>query len=47
MNMLDEGELFHAAREGFNHSSDIEWRAVERVSSAVVETAFWRHVGVP
>ena len=39
MNMLDEGELFHAAREGFNHSSDIEWRAGERMSSTVGETA--------
>ena len=39
MNMLDEGELFHAAREGFNHSSDIECNAVERMSSTVGETA--------
>ena len=39
MNMLDEGELFHAAREGFNHLSDIEWRAGERMSSTVGDIA--------
>ena len=40
MNMLDEEETFHATREVvFNHLGDIEWSAVERMSSTVGETA--------
>ena len=39
MNMLDEEETFHATREGFNHLSDIESSAVERMSSTVGEIA--------
>ena len=39
MNMLDE-DSFHATREGFSHLSDIEWSAVERMSSTAGETAF-------
>ena len=37
--MLDEEEIFHATRVGFNRSSDIEWSAVGRMSSNVGETA--------
>ena len=37
MNMLDEEDTFHATREGFTHLSDIEWGAVERMSSTVGE----------
>ena len=39
MNMLDEEESLHAKREDFNHLSNIEWNAVERMSSTVGETA--------
>ena len=39
MNMLVEEDSFHATREGFSHLSDIEWSAVERMSSTVGETA--------
>ena len=39
MNMLDEEDSFHATREDFSHLSDIEWSAVERMSSTVGETA--------
>ena len=35
MNMMDEGESFHATREGFAHLSDLEWAAVGRMSSTV------------
>ena len=35
--MLDDKETFHATREGFTHLSDIEWGAVERMSSTVGE----------
>ena len=37
MNMLDDEETVHATREGFDHLSDIEWGAVERMSSTVGE----------
>ncbi|CAI5743549.1 unnamed protein product [Hyaloperonospora brassicae] len=37
MNMLDEEETFHATRKGFTHLSEIEWGAVERMSSTVGE----------
>ena len=39
MNMLDEEKIFHGKREGFIHLSDIEWSAVERMSSTVGQTA--------
>ena len=39
MNMLDEEESLHATREDYTHLSDIEWIAVERMSSTVGETA--------
>ena len=39
MNMLDEEERIHATREGFNHMSDIEWSAVERICCTVGENA--------
>ena len=39
MSMLDEEDSFHATREGFSHLSDIEWSAVERMSSTVGGTA--------
>ena len=40
MNMLNEEDSFHATHEGFSDLSDIEWSAVERMSSTVGETAF-------
>ena len=46
MNRLDDEETFHATREGFTHLSDIEWSAVERISSTVGENAIICHVGV-
>ena len=40
MNMLDDdSDSFHATREGYPHLSDIEWGAVERMSSTVGEHA--------
>ena len=39
MNMLDEKGSRHATREDYTHLSDIEWTAVERMSSTVGETA--------
>ena len=38
MNMLDEEESLHATRKNYTHLSDIEWSAVERMSSTVGET---------
>ena len=35
MNMMDEGESFHATREGFAHLSDLEWAAVGQMSYTV------------
>ena len=35
MNMMYEGEIFHATREGFAHLGDLEWAAVGRMSSTV------------
>ena len=35
MNMMDEGESFHATREGFANLSDLEWAAIGRMSSTV------------
>ena len=35
MNMMDEGESFHATREGFSRLSDLEWAAVGRMSFTV------------
>ena len=35
MNMMDEGEIFHATREGFANLSYLEWAAVGRMSSTV------------
>lgn len=40
MNMLsDEEERFHATRESYSQLSDVEWSAVERMSSIVGEHA--------
>ena len=39
MNMLDEEESLHATREDYTHLSNIEWSAVERMSSTLGETA--------
>ena len=39
MNMLDEEESLHATREDYTHLRDIEWSAVEHMSSTVGETA--------
>ena len=43
MNMLDEveGDKFHGTRESYSHLSDIEWSAIERMSSTVGEEAIW------
>ena len=43
MNMLDEveGDRFHGTRESYSHWSDIEWSAIERMSSTVGEEAIW------
>ena len=37
--MWDEEESLHATREDYTHLSNIEWSAVERMSSTVGETA--------
>ena len=39
MNILDEEESFYATREGFTLLCDIEWTAIERMSSNVGEIA--------
>lgn len=43
MDMLDEveGDRFYGTRESYTHLSDIEWRAIERLSSTVGEEAIW------
>ena len=44
MNMLDDEEsddTFHGTRESYSYLSDIEWSAVERMSSTVGEEAVW------
>ena len=43
MIMLDEveGDRFHGARESYSHLSDVEWSAIERMSSTVGEDAIW------
>ena len=43
MDMLDEveGDRFHGARESYSYLSDIEWSAVNRMSSTVGEDAIW------
>ena len=41
--MLDkvEGDRFHGARDSYSDLSDIEWSAVERMSSTVGENEIW------
>ena len=40
MNMLDDdSDSFHATRDGYSYLSDIEWSAVERMSSTIGEHA--------
>ena len=40
MNMLDdEAEDFHPTRESYSHLSQIEWDAVERLSSTIRQEA--------
>ena len=43
MNTLDgEGDdTFHGTREIYSYLSDVEWSAVERMSSTVGEEAVW------
>ena len=44
MNMLDDEEsddTFHGTRESYSYLSDVEWSAVERMSSTVGEEAVW------
>ena len=43
MNMSDEvdGDNFHGTRESYSHLSDVEWGAIERMSSTVGEEAIW------
>ena len=43
MNMLDEveGDRFHGTRESYSHLSDVEWSAIEQMSSTVGEEAIW------
>ena len=40
MNMLDdEGDAFHPTHESYSHLSQIEWAAVERLSSTIGQEA--------
>ena len=43
MHMLDEveGDRFYGTRESYSYLSDVEWSAVERMSSTVGEDAIW------
>ena len=43
MNMLDDvnGDSFYGTRESYSHLSDIEWSAIERMSSTFGEEAIW------
>ena len=43
MNMLDDegDDTFHGTHESYSYLSDVEWSAVERVSSIVGEEAVW------
>ena len=43
MKMLDDkgDDTFHGTRESYTHLSDVEWSAVERISSTVGEEAVW------
>ena len=43
MNMLDDVDVdsFQGARESYSHLSDIEWSAIERMSSTVGEASIW------
>ena len=43
MNMLDDEseDNFHGTREGYSYLSDVEWSAVERMTSTVGEEAVW------
>ena len=43
MNMLDDvdGDRFHGFRESYSHLSDIEWSAIERISSTVGKESIW------
>ena len=43
MHMLDEveGDRFYGTRESYSYLSEVEWSAVERMSSTVGEDAIW------
>ena len=43
MNMLDDegDDTFHGTRKSYSYLSDVEWSAVERMSSTVGEEAVW------
>ena len=43
MYMLDDegDDTFHGTRESYSYLSDVEWSAVERMSSTVGEEAVW------
>ena len=43
MKMLDDegDDSFHGTRESYSYLSDVEWSAVERMSSTVGEEAVW------
>ena len=43
MKMLDDkgDDTFHGTRESYSYLSDVEWSAVERMSSTVGEEAVW------
>ena len=43
MNMLDEedNDTFYGTRESYSYLNDVEWSAVEQMSSIVGEEAVW------
>ena len=43
MNILDDegDDTFHGTRKSYSYLSDVEWSAVERMSSTVGEEAVW------
>ena len=48
MNMLDdEGDDFHPMHGGYSHLSQIEWDAVERLSSTIGQEAVGALVSAP
>ena len=43
MNIVDDGseDKFHGTRESYSYLSDVEWSAVERMTSTVEDEAVW------